>query len=684
MPDGKTLGDGTYSYDSTSNAGTTTIYNSAPAVTGKIDGAVGLNGSNQYLRANSSTPLSPNNVTITAWVKQTSFNSWARIAGKGVDYGTDGYQLYNQSNSGGVTLEINAGYELGATTMQTGVWYFVAGTYDGSTIQMYMNGNKDNAYGTGNTGNITSNTSPFIIGSHASLSAFIAGSIDEVQVSNIARSTSWILTEYNNQANPGTFYSVGSETSLPRRVYLNTTGSNKGTSVSGPTSGLVGYWTFNGADTNWNTNKVTDVSGQENTGTMISMSTTTSPVGGVVGQGLKFDGNGYVKINSDILGTGIITMSLWANVASVNTGANLIENAAGNGAVKTFFTIQTNYDRILFSSDGGNSYMSPMPAVNSTINKWVHYVVTRLSDGTTTMYRNGAIIGGPASSGTPATGAIQVYLGAGFNGSMDDVRIYNRALSASEITQLYNLGAAKLNINTTGSNKGRSSIAGATAGLVGYWSFNGPDTDWSKNLTYDMSNSYATGTMVSMSTTTSPVAGVIGQGLKFDGSTNYVIGSGTSFPTVWTTLTFSAWFKVTSLSSERTVFQSSSAANGWGVAIQSNGNPDWYTRTISDNNFTNLSVAVNTLYFIAVTRSGGTAIATLYNATTGISTSQTLTGLASPNNGNGSFLIGNFDGAGAIYYSGMVDDIRVYNRVLSTTEITQLYNLGKAKFNVKL
>jgi hypothetical protein len=37
------------------------------------------------------------------------------------------------------------------------------------------------------------------------------GFIDEVRVSNIARSAAWILTEYNNQLNPTAFYTIGPE-----------------------------------------------------------------------------------------------------------------------------------------------------------------------------------------------------------------------------------------------------------------------------------------------------------------------------------------------------------------------------------------------------------------------------------------------------------------------------------------
>ncbi len=45
-------------------------------------------------------------------------------------------------------------------------------------------------------------------------------------------------------------------------------------------SGLVGYWPLDGKTTNWATGKTTDLSGQNNAGQLINMSTTTSPVSG--------------------------------------------------------------------------------------------------------------------------------------------------------------------------------------------------------------------------------------------------------------------------------------------------------------------------------------------------------------------------------------------------------------------
>src|SRR5208282_4191380 len=62
-------------------------------------------------------------------------------------------------------------------------------------------------------------------------------------------------------------------------------------------------------------------------------------------------------------------------------------------------------------------------------------------------------------------------------GSIDDVRIYNRALSAQEVALLYALGQVKVaDINKTS----------LTSGLVGYWSFDGGTLHWNTGKVDDL------------------------------------------------------------------------------------------------------------------------------------------------------------------------------------------------------
>src|ERR1700677_4275976 len=64
-------------------------------------------------------------------------------------------------------------------------------------------------------------------------------------------------------------------------------------------NGLVGYWPFDGDTTNWNTDSTVDVSGNGNAGTLVNMSTTSSPVAGKIGGALGFRGTTqYVSVQN--------------------------------------------------------------------------------------------------------------------------------------------------------------------------------------------------------------------------------------------------------------------------------------------------------------------------------------------------------------------------------------------------
>src|SRR6185436_16749444 len=63
------------------------------------------------------------------------------------------------------------------------------------------------------------------------------------------------------------------------------------------TDGLVGYWTMDGKNTNWSTGATADLSGNGNNGSMVGMSTTTSPVAGKIGQAIITGLNTSTYIN---------------------------------------------------------------------------------------------------------------------------------------------------------------------------------------------------------------------------------------------------------------------------------------------------------------------------------------------------------------------------------------------------
>jgi hypothetical protein len=135
-----------------------------------------------------------------------------------------------------------------------------------------------------------------------------------------------------------------------------------------------------------------------------------------------------------------------------------------------------------------------------------------------------------------------------FNSLIDDVRIYNRALSPDEIKRLYITGAAgKLGVAAN-----NDSLA---QGLVGYWTFDGKDMAGAMGITsartaYDRSGNGNNGKYWN-ATNTPAVNGKLGQALGFDGSDDYVtLPPATKNPVSGgTAVTISAWFKGTLIQS---------------------------------------------------------------------------------------------------------------------------------------
>ena len=104
-------------------------------------------------------------------------------------------------------------------------------------------------------------------------------------------------------------------------------------------------------------------------------------------------------------------------------------------------------------------------------------------------------------------------------GQIDDVRIYNRALSAAEILNLYRAGSAKVNVsNTAATANGGGNLANGLVG--GWWTFDGKNMI---NNVADSSGNGNNGDMIGFTSTSSAVVpGKLGQALKFNGVNQYV------------------------------------------------------------------------------------------------------------------------------------------------------------------
>ena len=222
LPNGTTLG----ALDSTSNANNGTLVNTPTATTGQIDGGGNfVSASSQYITAPSTSSLNPGTspFTISAWVKRASINTLAVIVGK--KNLTDNNGLYNlQINNTNTATFLMRGTGLPyrdcqtvATYTSTSDWYYLVGVRASSTSMiLYVNGVSAATLNPSELTNVSS-VNNFAIANNSAISPSNGwnGVIDEVRVSNsVARSSSWVLAEYNNQSSPSTFYNLSSEVAI--------------------------------------------------------------------------------------------------------------------------------------------------------------------------------------------------------------------------------------------------------------------------------------------------------------------------------------------------------------------------------------------------------------------------------------------------------------------------------------
>ena len=224
--------------DSTSNDNDSTSQGSMTAgdqVTGQIDGSLDLDGINDYIQTTSGESKTASNITWEVWFKADVTTGSHHILWQG-PVSQNGWGEPGQAAAHEMHLTIGRmstadrlvffyGYEFSSDNFvpaveidiafsDTSGWNYAvgvltdAGTSPSGTL--YLNGNSVGT-DTGTETNRTSWDTDLRIGQCGADQRRLDGLVDEVRVSNIARSAEWIKTCYNNQYSPSTFCSVGSE-----------------------------------------------------------------------------------------------------------------------------------------------------------------------------------------------------------------------------------------------------------------------------------------------------------------------------------------------------------------------------------------------------------------------------------------------------------------------------------------
>ena len=472
--------------------------------------------------------------------------------------------------------------------------------------------------------------------------------------------------------------------------------------------GLVGAWIPSVSGSGF---LLPDLSGRGNNGTLTNMAA-DDWVSGQYGRALDFDGvNDWVEIKSIRASFGF-SFSCWLKASSATaTRQSFFANAEVG-----FSPLYLHVEQVSGTTAAMNFYAFTYLGLSTSFTQdtdWHLYTWIADNSGLVSYYRDGKSLGSAASTWTPASyvdtvatiGSIKQAFNAGFiiGGQIDDCRIYNRALSESEIRILssepgigfkpakklsrfsqryatYNPPKAKtysvIRVKET-------DHANLREGLVGAWC---PSIAGSGNLLPDVSGYGNHGTLTNMAAD-DWVSGQYGRALDFVSSTNQyvqVASTANQLTVPNTQVSISAWCRPTANSTSvgREIaskfhnsgppyisyglqFSTASISNGFAFAIGTN--------TIQDSDYillqANVASALNEFHHICGTYDG--QLMKIYiNGKQNNTRAETRTMIfaAQP------FSIGRWLGNSSTdeAFIGQLDDIRIYNRALSEPEIRLL------------
>ncbi len=204
------------------------------------------------------------------------------------------------------------------------------------------------------------------------------------------------------------------------------------------TNGLVGYWSFDGSSTLG----VNSVAGNT---TLTAGGSPTYTASGKNGGGLLLNGSSYLSGSVLNLPTGSTSYTIGGWVRNTTLGSQGILGWGNWGSTNQTNALRTSSNSF-YHYWWGNDVNPAMPSGQTILNTWRHVIATY--DGTTRrIYLDGALLSSAAASGLNAQN-MNFRIGStnnseNFIGTLDDIVIYNRALSLAEVGNVMNQTAGQ-------------------------------------------------------------------------------------------------------------------------------------------------------------------------------------------------------------------------------------------------
>jgi hypothetical protein len=494
---------------------------------------------------------------------------------------------------------------------------------------------------------------------------------------------------------------------------------------------LIGYWSFD----SYNSTGIYDNSSYGNFGTFTGTGFGSSHISqGARGNGLSFDGSDdYVSIGDlplfEFKENENFSVFVWIKVLNTTGVKGIVYKGAPGGATPGWH-ISMSGNRFYSQVQVGSTRVGTTTSacvINS--NEWYlvgavfnrnENAINYINANSCQSYDISSVNGDLASNIVLNLGLFSNY----FNGSMDDVMIFNRSLSQSEINALYNSQANKFSATFTGLATGQHNYTlygvdgagnvntstqnfvvdtekpviefvsptendGVTISnpytyintsitdnynsdksawidwdntLVGYWSFD----SYNSTGVFDNSSYGNFGTFTGGIGSSNISQGARGNGLSFDGDGDYV--NSISNLGISGNFTLSAWIYPTNVDGYHRII--ASRFNDYSLLLNRNK----VAYQILNTGHANLSVgSINTNVWTHVLVSFDSSSGRIKFYIDGVEDLSEHTDLRVPSGIEVTFVNIGSTGAGQ-YFNGSIDEVMIFNRTLSATEISALYN----------
>ncbi|MBU2632848.1 LamG domain-containing protein, partial [Patescibacteria group bacterium] len=638
--------------------------------TGKYGKAGKFNGSDDSVDLGSNFTANTSDITVSAWVKGNSPAANTAIFSKGV-WGAGratGYGLL-AATSGNNKFD----FEIGGTVVQSvksidSNWHYITGVRNGNKLQIYVDGALENTQ----TISVVDLTFSSIanLGQRGVGVGYFKGSVDEVKVYNYARTAGQIVEDMN-AGHPIGGSPVGSQLAYWKFD------EGYGTTANDQKSYRKGTLTCSGATCikpTWKTDgKINKALYFYASGTDRSY-VNTSPINIGSTTGDKMTWTAWIKPDSSQGGNGWFMRN--GTGIDENYGWNL--GALSGGKYKLTLTM---YDTA-FRSVNTTNYVIPN-------NEWSHVTIVYSQAEWFKTYVNGVLKETTTVSYSPsvqATSSFNIGGHAGtanqyLNGYLDEVKIYSDELTAEQIKLDYNRGKA-LVLGASGTDsdgKTASNSASRIYCVPGDTSTcNPPVEEWNfeekqGSTANDTSGNGNNGTLTSSPAWTQ---GKTGSALSFNGSNTYVSGTNNSSVQL-TTGTVQAWIKTSSPGSGYRGIVTKQSAYGMFLNNNEFGIYDWggtgwkgSGQNLNDGKW----------HLVAFSFTSGSANGTTFYVDGQNKGTTTMTVL----NQNVALVAGAGNNGASQVFTGLIDQVRVFNYIRTPAQIAWEYNQGKPIAHWKL